>query len=52
MKKGKMNLSELKVKSFVTEFQNEQENTVKGGYDPKYTNDDYECGGSNIMGIC
>ncbi len=33
MKKGKkLNLNELKVKSFVTEFVNGKENTAKGGY--------------------
>jgi len=31
MKKNKLNLSELKVKSFVTDFENGKENTVKGG---------------------
>ncbi len=32
MKKGKkLNLNELKVKSFVTEFDKEKGNTIKGG---------------------
>ena len=31
MKNKKLNLNALKVKSFVTEFENEKENTVKGG---------------------
>jgi len=31
MKNKKMNLSELKVKSFVTDLEKEKENTVKGG---------------------
>ncbi|MCF6298135.1 MAG: pinensin family lanthipeptide [Flavobacteriaceae bacterium] len=31
MKNKKLNLNELKVKSFVTDFENEKENTVKGG---------------------
>jgi len=31
MKNKKLNLSELKVKSFVTDFKNGEDNTVKGG---------------------
>ncbi len=31
MRNKKLNLDELKVKSFVTDFENEKENTVKGG---------------------
>lgn len=31
MKNGKLNLNELKVKSFVTNLESEKENTVKGG---------------------
>ena len=31
MKSKKLNLSELKVKSFVTDLESEKENTVKGG---------------------
>lgn len=31
MKNKKLNLNELKVKSFVTDFENEKKNTVKGG---------------------
>ena len=31
MKNKKLNLDELKVKSFVTDFENGKENTVKGG---------------------
>lgn len=33
MKKSKLNLNELKVKSFVTDLENGKENTVKGGHD-------------------
>lgn len=31
MKRKALNLSDLKVKSFVTAFTNEKENTIKGG---------------------
>lgn len=31
MKSKKLNLNELRVKSFVTEFENDREDTVKGG---------------------
>lgn len=31
MKNKKLNLSELKVKSFVTDLENEKGNTIKGG---------------------
>lgn len=31
MKNKKLNLNELRVKSFVTSFQSDQENTIKGG---------------------
>lgn len=31
MKNKKLNLSDLKVKSFVTDLETEKENTVKGG---------------------
>lgn len=31
MKKNKLSINDLKVKSFVTDFSNGEENTVKGG---------------------
>jgi hypothetical protein len=31
MKNEKMNLADLKVKSFVTDFKKDEENTIKGG---------------------
>lgn len=37
MKNKKLNLNELRVKSFVTELENEKENTVKGGGPTDYT---------------
>lgn len=39
MKKKKLNLSELKVQSFITKLENGMENTVKGGNDPEYRSD-------------
>ncbi|GAA0188672.1 hypothetical protein GCM10009122_47720 [Fulvivirga kasyanovii] len=33
MKNKKMNLTDLKVKSFITELDSTSENTVKGGYE-------------------
>lgn len=44
MKTKKLNLNELKVKSFVTGFENREENTLKGGISI-YT-EDYGGGGS------
>lgn len=38
MKKNKFSLESLKVKSFVTSFQKDQKNTVKGGGAPEASN--------------
>lgn len=37
MKNKKLNLNELKIKSFVTDLDNGKENTVKGGADQRTT---------------
>jgi len=36
MKNKKLNLGDLKVKSFVTEMENNSDQTVKGGYRTQY----------------
>ena len=51
MKKKKLNLEEIKVKSFVTEFRDEDGETVKGGTaTPLYISIGLSCWGVNGCG--
>ncbi|GAA0188664.1 hypothetical protein GCM10009122_47690 [Fulvivirga kasyanovii] len=43
MKNKKLSLTDLKVKSFVTKFEEGVENTLKGGNDPEY---------KTVYGVC
>jgi len=46
----KLNLNELKVKSFVTDLEKDKENTVKGGYVQPDTNKNFpSCDGECII---